>query len=162
MRLGLPANRKMVLITTGGIPQGYGFLETLNKLREITFVMPGAGPQMEMVDNLIILPHRSDYYHPDLINAADAVIGKVGYSTLSEIYHGGVPFGYVARSNFRESESMVEFIQKQIPGIALSESEFNTGSWTAKLADLLDLAPVKRDIANGAEQISIFIEDLLP
>ncbi len=162
MRLGLPANGKMVLITTGGIPQGYGFLETLKKFREITFVMPGAGPRLEMVDNLIILPHRSDYYHPDLANAANAVIGKVGYSTLSEIYHGGVPFGYVARSNFRESEPMVEFIQKQMPGIALSESEFNTGSWTAKLADLLDLAPVKRDIANGAEHISRFIEDLLP
>jgi len=160
-QLGLPANRKMVLITTGGIPQSYGFLETLNKLRKITFVMPGAGPLMKMVDNLIILPHRSDYYQPDLVNAADAVIGKVGYSTLSEVYHGGVPFGYVARSNFRESESMVEFIQKQMPAMALSESEFNNGSWTAKLRDLLDLAPVKRDSANGHEHISNVIEDLL-
>ena len=160
-RLGLPAAGKMVLITTGGIPQSYSFLEKLKKLREITFVMPGAGPVMKMVDNLIILPHRSDFYHPDLVNAADAVIGKVGYSTLSEIYHAGVPFGYVARSNFRESESMVEFIQKQIPGIAVSESEFNNGNWTAKLADLLDLAPVKRNIANGAEQIGRFIEDIL-
>ena len=123
--------------------------------------MPGAGPLMKMVDNLIILPHRSDYYHPDLVNAADAVIGKVGYSTLSEIYHGGVPFGYVVRSNFRESETMAEFIQKQMPGIELSESEFNTGSWTAKLTDLLDLAPVKRASANGSQQISRFIEDLL-
>jgi hypothetical protein len=67
----------------------------------------------------------------------------------------------VARSNFRESESMVEFIQKQMPGIAVSESEFNNGNWTAKLADLLDLAPVKRNITNGAEQISRFIEDIL-
>ena len=160
-RLGLPVDGKMVLITTGGIPQSYDFLEKLNELRKITFVMPGAGPVMKMADNLIILPHRSDFYHPDLVNAADAVIGKVGYSTLSEIYHGGVPFGYVARSNFRESESMVEFIQRQMPGIAISESEFNNGNWTAKLADLLDLAPVKRNIANGAEQISRFIEDIL-
>ena len=150
----------MVLITTGGIPQSYGFLEKLNNLREITFVLPGAGAAMKMVDNLIILPHRSDFYHPDLVNAADAVIGKVGYSTLSEIYHGGVPFGYVARSNYRESESMVEFIQRQMPGIAISESEFNNGNWNAILTDLLDLAPVKRNIANGAEQISKFIEDI--
>jgi hypothetical protein len=55
----------------------------------------------------------------------------------------------------------VGFIQKQMPGIAMSESEFNYGNWTAKLADLLDLAPVKRNIANGAEQISRFIEDIL-
>ena len=159
-RLGLPADDKMVLVTTGGIPQRFDFLDKLNKLREITFVMPGAGPKMEILNNLIILPHRSDFYHPDLVNAADAVIGKAGYGTLSEIYHAGIPFGYVARSDFRESESMVQFIQKQIPGIAVSESEFNNGSWTAKLTHLLDLAPVKRNIANGAEQISIFIKDL--
>jgi UDP-N-acetylglucosamine:LPS N-acetylglucosamine transferase len=160
-RLGLPGNVKMVLITTGGIPQSYDFLEELSKFRQITFVMPGAGPVMKRVENLIILPHRSDFYHPDLVNAADAVIGKVGYSTLSEIYHGGVPFGYVARSNYRESESMVAFIKKQMPAIAVSESEFNDGNWTAKLPDLLDLAPVKPNKTNGAEQISRFIKNLL-
>jgi UDP-N-acetylglucosamine:LPS N-acetylglucosamine transferase len=151
----------MVLITTGGIPQHYEFIEELSKFRQIIFVMPGAGPVMKRVENLIILPHRSDFCHPDLVNAADAVIGKVGYSTLSEIYHGGVPFGYVARSNYRESESMVEFIKKQMPAIAVKESEFSDGKWTAKLADLLDLAPLKHNISNGAEQISRFIEDLL-
>jgi len=160
-RLGLPGNVKMVLITTGGIPQSYDFFEELSKFRQIIFVMPGAGPVMKRVENLIILPHRSDFYHPDLVNAADAVIGKVGYSTLSEIYHGGVPFGYVARSNYRESESMVAFIKKQMPAIAVSESEFNDGNWTAKLPDLLDLAPVRHNMTNGAEQISRFIKNLL-
>ena len=161
-RLGLPGNVKMVLITTGGIPQSYDFFEELSKFRQIIFVMPGAGPVMKRVENLIILPHRSDFYHPDLVNAADAVIGKVGYSTLSEIYHGGVPFGYVARSNYRESESMVAFIKKQMPAIAVSESEFNDGNWTAKLPDLLDFAPVRHNMTNGAEQISRFIQNLLP
>jgi len=55
----------------------------------------------------------------------------------------------------------VEFIQRQMSGIAVSESEFNSGNWTAKLADLLDLAPVKRNITNGADQIGRFIEDIL-
>ena len=90
-RLGLSVKDKMVLITTGGIPQSYNFLEKLRKFQGITFVMPGAGPAVKNFDNLIILPHRSDFYHPDLVNAADAVVGKVGYSTLSEIYHGGGP-----------------------------------------------------------------------
>jgi hypothetical protein len=31
--------------------------------------------------NLVLLPHHSGFYHPDLVNASDAVIGKVGYST---------------------------------------------------------------------------------
>ena len=160
-RLGLPKDVKIVLITTGGIPQGYGFLEELNRFPNISFVMPGAGPVMKMVDNLIILPHRSDCYHPDLVHAADAIVGKVGYSTLSEIYHGGAPFGYVARSNNPESPPLVAFIEKNMPAMAISESEFFSGNWTAKLSDLLDLAPVKHNNTNGAEQISKFIEDLL-
>jgi hypothetical protein len=56
---------------------------------------------------------------------------------------------------------MVAFIKKQMPAIAVSELEFNDGNWTAKLSDLLDLAPVKHNMANGAEQISRFIEDIL-
>ncbi len=160
-RLGLPKDGEIVLITTGGIPQSYGFLEVLNRFSNISFVMPGAGPVMKMVDNLIILPHRSDYYHPDLVNAADAVVGKVGYSTLSEIYHGGAPFGYVARSNNPESPPLVAFVEKHMPAIAISESEFYSGNWTDKLSDLLDLAPVEHNNTNGAEQISKFIEDLL-
>jgi UDP:flavonoid glycosyltransferase YjiC (YdhE family) len=98
-RLGLLTDRNVVLITIGGIPQSYDFLQKLKKLQEIKFVMPGAGPEIKIRDNLIILPHQSDFYHPDLVNACDAVIGKVGYSTLAEVYHAGVPFGYVARSN---------------------------------------------------------------
>ena len=160
-RLALPPAGKMVLITTGGIPQTYEFLDRLTGLRDISFVMPGAGPQMKIIENLIILPHRSDFYHPDLVSAADAVIGKVGYSTLAEIYHGGIPFGYVARSDFRESESMVEFIQTQMPGIAVDESEFASGDWTGKIEDLLELAPVQRNIVNGAVQIGRFIKELM-
>ena len=160
-RLKISANKKMVLVTTGGIPQRYGFFEKLESLSEIAFVLPGAGPKIKMSNNLIILPHRSDFYHPDLVNAADAVVGKVGYSTLAEVYHAGVPFGYVTRSDFRESEAMVQFIQRHMFDIPVSESEFKSGHWTAKLGNLLDVACVKPDIANGADQISRFIEEVV-
>lgn len=129
-QLGLPETAKMVLITTGGISQSYGFVKALKKLPDVHFVMPGAGPRMEIRENCVILPHRSDFYHPDLVNAADAVVGKVGYSTLAEVYHAGVPFGYVTRSNFRESGPMTAFIEKRMPGVYLNESEFSSGRWS--------------------------------
>ena len=75
---------------------------------------------------------------------ADAVVGKVGYSTLAEVYHAGVPFGYVMRSNFRESEPMAAFIEKEMQGVYLKESEFSSGRWIAKLQDLLNLNRVQR------------------
>jgi UDP-N-acetylglucosamine:LPS N-acetylglucosamine transferase len=159
-QLGLHPDENVVLITTGGIPQSYDFLESLKKLPEIKFVMPGAGPDIKIQDNLVILPHHSEFYHPDLVSASDAVIGKVGYSTLAEVYHAGVPFGYVARSDYNESGPMVNFIEKHMPGIAVSESEFCDGNWTAKIEQLLGLCGMHRNGENGAEQIGKFIFSL--
>jgi hypothetical protein len=158
-RLGMAETDKMVLITTGGINQCYGFVQALKEISDVRFVLPGAGSKMETRQNCVILPRRSDFYHPDLVNASDAVVGKVGYSTLAEVYHAGVPYGYVTRSNFRESEPMAAFIEKAMPGLYLKEPEFNSGRWLAKLQDLLNLSRRQQRQTNGAEQIGRFIRD---
>lgn len=160
-RLGLLTNGNVILITTGGIAQRYDFYSKLARLREINFVMPGAGPEINIQDNLVVLPHRSDFYHPDLANACDAVIGKVGYSTLAEVYHAGVPFGYVARADYNESGSMVNFIKQRMSGIPVEESEFIDGGWVSKINDLLKFPRVHRNDVNGAEQIGNFILALI-
>ena len=160
-RLGLLPDRNMILLTTGGIPQTYEFIPRLEESSEFTFVMPGAGPTIDKRNNLIILPHRSDYYHPDLVIASDAVIGKVGYSTLAEVYYAGVPFGYVARANYAESGPMVSFIKQQMPGFAVEESAFFTGKWMDRITELLKLPRVNREEPNGAEQIGDFILSIL-
>ena len=61
------------------------------------------------------------------------------------------------RSNFRESEPLAAFIEKEMQGVYLTESEFSSGQWIAKLQDLLNLNRVKRSALNGAEQIGGFI-----
>jgi hypothetical protein len=160
-QLGLRTGSKMVLVTTGGIKQKYDFLDQLRKLQSMTFVLPGAGTQMEIRDNLILLPEQSDFYHPDLVNASDAVVGKMGYSTLAEVYHAGVPFGYTVRSNFRESGPLVDFISREMNGILLDELEFSSGIWRTKLEDLLDMPRVQRSAPNGADQIGRFIADII-
>lgn len=160
-RFGLTVDEKMVMITSGGISSRYGFFKKLATVAEITFVIPGSGQELEFRDNLILLPHRSDFYHPDLVNAADAVIGKLGYSTLAEVYHAGVPFGYIPRSNFRESDRMVEFIKSEMCAVALEESEFQAGNWIAKLDTLFALARCPRHGCNGADQAGQFIANLV-
>jgi UDP:flavonoid glycosyltransferase YjiC (YdhE family) len=158
-RLSIPQTARMVLITTGGINQRYGFMKALKKIAGVRFVMPGAGSKMDIRQNCVILPHRSDFYHPDLVNAADAVVGKVGYSTLAEVYRAGVPFGYVTRSNFRESGPMAAFIEKKMPGLHLEEPDFSSGRWLAKLQDLLQLNREQQRLTGGAEPIGRFIRD---
>jgi hypothetical protein len=160
--LGVPEQVSLVLITMGGIQTRYHFLERLTAaLPEIAFVIPGAAATLEIRANLILLPQHSDFFHPDLINAADAVVGKVGYSTLAEVYWAGLPFGYVARPAFRESALLVDYIGRHCRGIAINAEEFEKGLWVDIVPRLLDLPRIERRGDNGAVQAAAFLADRL-
>jgi UDP:flavonoid glycosyltransferase YjiC (YdhE family) len=161
LKLGLSDSCKVVVITAGGVPKRYGFIDKLKNQTDIHFIIPGAAKAEEIQDNLILLPENSDYFQPDLINAADAVIGKAGYSTIAEVYHAGVPFGYVARSDYRESKPLVDFIEKNIKGFAISESEFQTGMFVRHLEKILEIPRVQRNLPNGADQIAGYLSNPL-
>jgi len=160
--LGIPLSAKVVLLTMGGMHWDYTFLQKLESQNNTYFIIPGS-VENEMVirNNLVLLPHASPYFHPDLINAADAVVGKVGYSTLAEIYQAGIPFGYVTRAQFTESAILVDFIQREMTGIEITPSEFETGNWTAKLPQLLALPKTAGNRPNGADEVSAFVLDVL-
>jgi hypothetical protein len=160
-RLGLSDSCKVVMITAGGAPKNYGFIEKLKRVADIHFILPVTTETESMRDNLILLPEYSAYFHPDLINAADAVVGKVGYSTIAEIYQAGVPFGHVARSENREMKPLVDFIEDQMSGMAITESEFLNGTFTEYLNKLLKIPRTKGNRSNGADQIAGFIVDVL-
>lgn len=160
-RLGVPEDRKIVLITMGGIQGEYSFLNEIKKSEDICFIIPGAAEETQALGNLFLLPHHSDYFHPDLVNASDAVIGKVGYSTLAEVYHAGVPFGYIARRRFRESPILVSYIENQMKGLQIDDDAFYNGRWLSYLPDLLFFPRISRQDSCGATQVARFIGDLL-
>ncbi len=156
-RLGIPRRAAAVLITMGGIPERHEFLEQLTAHAPIIFVVPGVAESGKKQDNVILLPHRSEFYHPDLVNACDVVIGKSGYSTVAEVFHAGVPFGYVSRPRFPESAVMARFIQAHMRGVEISGARFESARWLADLPALLASgrhAPTRR---NGADQIAQFL-----
>jgi UDP-N-acetylglucosamine:LPS N-acetylglucosamine transferase len=160
-QLGLSDTGKVVMITAGGTPKSYGFIDKLKNQTDIHFIITGASDSENIQNNLILLPENSAYFHPDLINAADAVIGKVGYSTIAEIYTAGTPFGYSARPHYRESQPLVDFVENHMSGFAVGESEFQNGDWIHRLQDLLALPRIEQDKPNGADQIAAFISTLL-
>jgi len=160
-KLGLLNGRKVVMITAGGVPKNYGFIDKLKLETDIHFILPGAAHSESIRDNLILLPENSTYFHPDLINAADAILGKVGYSTIAEIYQAGVPFGYVARPDYRESKPLVDFVENHMSGMAIEESEFENGTFTNCLEKLLQMPRAQAHRPNGADQIAGFIMDVL-
>jgi hypothetical protein len=173
-QLGLPDKSKVVMITMGGIPWRYEFLEQLPDQDDIYFIIPGAEHQTKLPDSpasvdiprpgasgMVLLPHHSGYFHPDLVNASDAVIGKAGYSTVAEVYYAGVPFGYVGRPRFRETETLATFIEQQMQGLPLTERQFQSGAWLSSLAHLLAQPRVQRTAPHGADQAAGFICGLL-
>jgi hypothetical protein len=149
------------MITMGGVEEGLGFIEMLTTEKGVCFVIAGVTDFTETRDNLVLLPRNSPFFHPDLINASDAVVGKVGYSTLAEVYHAGLPFGYITRPNFPESGPLAAYIQSHMKGLAIGESEFHNGRWLSRLPDLLSLPRISRDAPNGAEEAARFICELL-
>ena len=160
-RLGVPLDSKMVLITMGGIPEAYPFLDRLAQQRRYYFVIPGAREEEKRVGNLVLLPTHCDIFHPDLVRASDAVVGKAGYSTLAETHDAAVPFGYVSRSGFRESHVLTSFIKSRMTGLPIGENEFYEGAWSSRLPELLALPRGRRRARNGREQAARFIQGLI-
>lgn len=160
-KLKLSDSCKVVMITAGGVPKSYEFMDKLKNQADTHFIIPGSVDKESLQNNLVLLPKNSAYFHPDLINASDAVIGKVGYGTIAEIYQAGVPFGYCARNHYRESKPLIDFIENKMHGFAISESEFHNGNWTARLRHLLALPRTEGNTSNGGGQMAEFISDML-
>jgi hypothetical protein len=55
-RLGLPDSCKVVMITAGGVPKNYGFIDKLKNQTDTHFIIPGASDSEKIQNNLILLP----------------------------------------------------------------------------------------------------------
>ena len=159
-QLGVPANKKVVLITMGGIEVRFDFAHALRGQPDVTFVLPGGSRSTKSAGNLLLLPHHSDFFHPDLVNASDGIIGKLGYSTVAEVYHAGVPFGYVPRRHFPESAILAAYVDREIPSLSIDEAGFHTGRWVSQTQKLLELGQKKPDRPNGSQRIAAYIRRL--
>jgi len=163
--LDVPSGKKAVLITMGGIEEKCSFVDQLSNQKDYYFVVPGWGGVEERMNSVILLPHHSRYYHPDLVHACDAVLGKIGYSTLAEVYHAGVPFGYVPRAGFPESHMLAAFVEKTMPAMAITETAWRRGDWLDRLEYLFQQgardAGRPHESPNGADEIAIFLTRLL-
>lgn len=153
-KLGIPEDRKMVLVTGGGFPKIYPFLDRLLDRPEIFFVLAGVGTARIDRENLLLLPAESSVFHPDLAHAAEAVVGKAGYSTIAEVYRAGVSFGYVPREGFPESPKLVEFIDREISGFRISEPAFSHGDWVDRVDELFGMPRRDRATPDGADVLA--------
>ncbi len=159
--LGIDARQPVVLITMGGIVQDLRHLQTNTSAGEVVYIIPGGSDMEQREENLIRLPHHHGYFHPDLVHACDLVVGKLGYSTIAEAYHAGVPYLYIPRNHFRETRPLADFVETELAGAPLPEADFFDGSWVNRIAPMLAQAMPKQERRNGADQIADFLQENL-
>lgn len=157
--LGIADHHKMILVSMGGIADRFGFLERLSVPGDCRIVIAGADPlEKKAPNNVVLLPTRSRFLHPDLLQAADVLIGKAGYSTIAEAYFAGIPFGYVARTDSPESRPLETFIKDNLPSVAISTADYASGAWAERLWDLLAMPRAVPSGENGADTVARLIK----
>lgn len=143
-------DEKLVLVTMGGVSGDAYALEPLRDVDGFVFVLGGYGQEPRRADNIRCLAKESEYYHPDLVAAADVVVGKAGYSTLAEVYNAEVSYGYILRDQFPESALLADFIEHNMKGLEIAAADLQSGRWVRQLDALTSLQPVGDTLENGA------------
>ena len=149
-RLEIPTGEALVLVTLGGVEHRLEIVAPLFETNGAVFVLPGASEREEKRENLRLLPHHSPIYHPDLVAAADLVMGKLGYSTVAEAVAAGTGMLYVPRPGFRESAVLEAYVRERLPAAAISHSDLATGRWVGRVPELLERPRPARSPAAGA------------
>lgn len=159
-RLRVKNEDTLVLLTMGGLGGKCFHLEQLQKISGLHFILPGETDTFLCEGNLRLLPADSGMYHPDLVAACDAVVGKIGYSTLAEVYQARLPFGYIGRDDFKESAPLADFILKKMEGMDLTDA-FTRGEWLDLLPELVSMKKKGEQRENGAHVAARFLANLL-
>jgi L-arabinokinase len=155
--MGIPRdvyeNNKVLLLSFGG--QLLGGSTWGNPLPEGWVCIVCAAPDaIEMPDKFYHAP--KDAYVPDLTNACDVLLGKLGYGTCSECIGHQTPFVYVPRPQFIEEQGLLKLMKDQGSAVELTREAFEAGQW----ADAIERAskmpgtckdPQQRVSHNGGE-----------
>lgn len=160
-KLALAADRKIVL----GSFSGFSWLlpdmaEAAARFRDMDFVVPADKEDSGRRENIFYLPRRSAISHVDIVQLADVLVCKAGYSTLAEGYCAGVPVAAVLRDDYPETPALAAFVEQKMGGICLSSGRMEDGSWLAAIPDLLAQGrqPAR---ASAAGEVARFLLDLV-
>ena len=161
-RLFLEPGQHLIVLTMGGLGHDRLPLPQLLQRPDVVFALPGWSRENEFTGNLRFLGREDSWYHPDLLAAADLVVGKLGYSTVAEAYQAGTPYAYVPRQDFAESAVLAAFVDTHLPSWRIEPDQWECGRWLAALPPL----PVQRSIvphgaAKGADQTADWLTKLL-
>ncbi len=161
-RLRPVPGQRLIMVSMGGVGGCEIPTAPLLKRKDLLFLLTGRSRENEFVHNLRFLGQEDvSWYHPDLVAAADLVVGKLGYSTVAEAYQAGASLAYVRREDFRESEPLAAFVDARMDSWEISFEQLRSGVWLKSLpqAPGRPFTPTRR--ISGADQAADYIAALL-
>lgn len=154
-RLGLPADRRVALLSFGGYGLHRLNVAALDCLDDWTVLLTDRITSSAPVSSSVVfLPERlfaQDLRYEDLIGAVDVVVTKPGYGILAESVANGAAVLYTSRGRFREYDLMVQQMPRVLRCRYLDQGELFAGRWRAALEALMaQPAPPERLDVDGA------------
>lgn len=160
MQLCLNDRDRLVLVTMGGIPIDHHDENLMFNTGNVKYLFPINNVNAKIDNkNIILLPHNHPYFHPDLVNASDLVIGKLGYSTVAEVYSISKPFLFIGRKNFRESNILEKFAREKMFSNEIELTNIFSLQTFELLQEMISKTINKNQSINGADQIAIKIRE---
>ncbi|HSM26209.1 MAG TPA: glycosyltransferase family protein [Anaerolineaceae bacterium] len=157
-QLSCSPDDNLILISMGGIPIEKLEYEKYRSKSNYKFIFPVRNvSQIQHIGSIIYLPHNHTFFHPDLVNVSKLVVGKVGYSTITEVSSMKKPFMYVGRKKFPESEILETYIKSHSISDSFEFEELFSETWYLKVTDMLDQQNNFEVPDSGANQINSFI-----
>jgi hypothetical protein len=161
--LGVPADEPMIVVSMGGVPWNYGDFADFDYSDGAWVVVPGGSERVERHSGrLLALPFHSNFYHPELVAAADLVVSKLGYSTVAEAYLAGTALAYVGRPSFPESPILARWVEEHMVASEIGEDALRGGAWLAVADELLEIPRREPEKPNGAVQAAEVILERFP
>ncbi|CAO3600399.1 unnamed protein product [Absidia cylindrospora] len=141
--LGIPSSiydtHRILLLSFGGQVLGKAEWKQENPLPPNWIcIVCGAPDNIDLPDGFYRASR--DAYVPDLTNAVDVVLGKLGYGTCSECIGHHTPFVYVPRPQFIEEFGLRKLMQDQGSAVELHRDDFEAGRWGRALEEAAQLS----------------------
>lgn len=159
--LGLGPEERVLVVTMGGYTEDMPLLDSLEALQGMTVLVTGAHAT-ETRGNLRLFDNGTRLFMPHLVRVADAVVAKLGYSTVAEVWREGRPLAYVTRADFREMPPLRSWVAERIPGFEIRGDDFHGGEWIERLPELLETPPSDPQTRGGADMVVDFVVEKLP
>ncbi len=158
--LGVAPEERVVLVSLSGLDRGVVDPRELPLPPDVVALIPHRRAGIEVRDRVIRIPAEGGPYHPDLVAASDLVIGKLGYSTVAEVYHADTAFAYLTRPRFPESPVLEAFVDEHVRSAPLSTDWPRDPLSRAVVGRLLETGRRSLSRTQGADRAARLIVEL--